>query len=145
MKKKQVAATKLKATHQIRVRFNETDPLGIVWHGNYIKYFEDGREAFGRKFGISYLDVHKHGFATPIVKSSCEHKLPLKYGELANIEATYINSPAAKMIFSYSITNEAGNIVCIGETVQVFVDDNGILSLTNPSFFEEWKQQMDID
>ena len=41
----------------ITVRFSETDPLGIVWHGNYIKYFEDGREAFGRKYRISYLDV----------------------------------------------------------------------------------------
>ena len=50
--------TKLKETYKpidlsesliITVRFSETDPLGIVWHGNYIKYFEDGREAFGRK------------------------------------------------------------------------------------------------
>ena len=144
MKQKNAAITTLKATQKIRIRFNETDPLGIVWHGNYIKYFEDGREAFGRKFGISYLDVHKYGFATPIVKSSCEHKLPLKYGEIANIEATYINSPAAKMIFTYKITNNEGKTVCIGETVQVFVDDKGELSLTNPTFFEEWKQKMKL-
>ena len=37
----------------VRVRFNETDVLGVVWHGNYIKFFEDGREAFGREHGIS--------------------------------------------------------------------------------------------
>jgi len=46
-------------TYEIRVRFVETDPLGIVWHGNYIQYFEDGREAFGRHHGISYLDPKK--------------------------------------------------------------------------------------
>ena len=46
----------------ITVRFSETDPLGIVWHGNYIKYFEDGREAFGRKYGISYLNVEREGY-----------------------------------------------------------------------------------
>ena len=50
-----------------QVRFNETDALGIVWHGNYITYFEDGREAFGREHGISYLDVQQHGYTTPIV------------------------------------------------------------------------------
>ena len=48
---------KLKETTNIRVRFNETDPLGIVWHGNYLKYFEDGREAFGKEFGMEYLDM----------------------------------------------------------------------------------------
>jgi acyl-CoA thioester hydrolase len=146
MKRKTVAATHLKATYEIRVRFNETDPLGIVWHGNYIKYFEDGREAFGRKFDISYINVKDNGFATPIVKSSCAHKLPLKYGEVAIIETTFINSPAAKMIFAYKITNKHGNIVCIGETTQVFVDfKTNELSLTNPTFFKSWKQKMEID
>ena len=67
----------LKVSHKIRVRFNETDPLGIVWHGYYLHYFEDGREAFGRKFGISYLDIKKHGFAAPIIKTNTDHKLPL--------------------------------------------------------------------
>ncbi|WP_103069767.1 acyl-CoA thioesterase [Aquimarina sediminis] len=145
MKKKEHAdATKYKATYDIRIRFNETDPLGIVWHGYYIHYFEDGREAFGRKYGISYLDVQKNGYATPIVKSLCEHKLPLRYGEIATIETTFVNTSAAKMIFLYKILNAEGNIVCTGETVQVFVDDKGELSLTNPPFFEIWKQQMEI-
>lgn len=143
-KKKLVTTTKLTETYDIRVRFNETDPLGIVWHGYYIHYFEDGREAFGRKYGISYLDVNKKGYATPIVKSSSEHKLPLRYGDIATIETTFINTPAAKMIFSYKIKNAEGKVVCSGETVQVFVDDKGELSLTNPEFYETWKQQMNL-
>ena len=57
---------KLKETTNIRVRFNETDSLGIVWHGNYITYFEDGREDFGIKTGISYLDIKKS--AAPLRK-----------------------------------------------------------------------------
>ena len=145
MKKKSSNATHLKTSFEIRIRFNETDPLGIVWHGNYIKYFEDGREAFGRKYGITYLDVKENGFATPIVKSSCEHKLPLKYGELAIIETTFINSPAAKMIFEYAIKNKEGKVVCIGKTTQVFVDfKTNELALTNPPFYENWKQKMEL-
>ena len=145
MKKKELTTvTKLTETYDIRVRFNETDPLGIVWHGYYIHYFEDGREAFGRKYGISYLDVKKNGYATPIVKSSCEHKLPLRYGDVATIETTFINTPAAKMIFSYKIMNAEGNVVCLGETVQVFINDDGELSLPNPEFYEAWKQRMNL-
>lgn len=131
---------------EIRVRFNETDPLGIVWHGNYITYFEDGREAFGRHHGLSYLDQKEYGFATPIVKSECEHKRPLKYGEIATIKTTFIDSPAAKMIFKYEIFNAKKEVVCEGKTVQVFVDKcgEGELSLTLPLFFENWKRKVGL-
>jgi len=56
--------TEISFTSEIRVRFAETDPLGIVWHGNYIQYFEDGREAFGRHHGIAYLDHKAAGYTT---------------------------------------------------------------------------------
>ena len=126
------------------VRFNETDPLGIVWHGNYITYFEDGREAFGRHFGISYLDIQKSGFVTPIIKSVCEHKFPLKYGNICRIETTFEDTLAAKMIFKFKIFNQDEKLVCIGETIQVFLDNKGDLMLTLPPFFEEWKKKVGL-
>lgn len=126
------------------VRFSEVDSLGIVWHGNYIIYFEDGREAFGIKHGISYLDVQKQGFTTPIVKSYCEHKLPLKYGESARIETSFVDSPAAKMIFRFRIFNTQDQLVCFGETTQVFLDKEGNLVLNIPAFFENWKRKVGL-
>jgi acyl-CoA thioester hydrolase len=137
-------ANALTVSHDIRVRFNETDPLGIVWHGYYITYFEDGREAFGRQHGISYLDILETGFTTPIVKSTCEHKLSLRYGDVARIETTIVDTPAAKMIFRYTIYDAKNEIACIGETVQVFLDSQGELMLTNPPFYEEWKLKMGL-
>jgi acyl-CoA thioester hydrolase len=134
----------LTVTQEIRVRFNETDPLGIVWHGYYITYFEDGREAFGRQHGISYLDIFDSGFTTPIVKSICKHKLPLRYGDVARIETTIVDTPAAKMIIRYKIFNANNEISCTGETVQVFLDKNGELMLTNPLFYEEWKRKVGL-
>lgn len=131
-------------TQEIRVRFNETDPLGIVWHGCYITYFEDGREAFGRKHGISYLDVHQHNYTTPIVQSSCEHKLPLRYGDVARIETTIVDTPAAKMIFRYKIFDPNNNLACTGETVQVFLNQESELLLTNPAFYEAWKRKVGL-
>ncbi len=131
-------------TSEVRVRFAETDPLGIVWHGNYIQYFEDGREAFGRHHGISYLDQKDNNFSTPIVESKCEHKLPLTYGDVATIKTTYVNSEAAKMIFKYEIFNPDGQVVCKGKTVQVFVELGGELSLLAPQFFMDWKKKVGL-
>ena len=64
---------------EILVRFNEADPLGIVWHGHYIRYFEDGREAFGNKYGIGYLDFYREGLIVPIVNVQCDFKRSLRY------------------------------------------------------------------
>lgn len=131
-------------TSQIRVRFVETDPMGIVWHGNYIQYFEDGREAFGRHHGISYLDQKENGFTSPIVKSSSEHKHPLRFGEVATIKTIFIDSPAAKMVFKYEIYNEKNQIVCTGKTTQVFLGKDDNLFLHLPPFFEAWKKKVGL-
>lgn len=141
MKKYEKNDIKLSFTTEIWVRFNETDPLGIVWHGNYIKYFEDGREAFGRHYGISYLDVKQNGYATPIVKTICEHKKMIKYGEKITIQTDYIETQAAKMIFRFKIYNQEGDLACLGETTQVFMNLNGELSLYSPEFYQKWKEK----
>ena len=134
----------LTVSEEIRIRFNETDPLGIVWHGHYIVYFEDGREAFGRQHGLTYLDIQKAGFVTPIVKSTCEHFLPLKYGETFNIVTTFVNSVSAKLIYKYEIFNQQNQLVCSGETIQVFLDAENNLCLYNPEFFQAWKDKMGL-
>ncbi len=131
-------------TSEIRIRFAECDPLGIVWHGNYIQFFEDGREAFGRHHGISYLDQKANNFSTPVVSSKCEHKLPLRYGDVAIINTTFVDSLAAKMIFKYEILNPDKQMVCLGETIQVFVELGGELSLIIPDFFRKWKIKMNL-
>ncbi|GGH38526.1 4-hydroxybenzoyl-CoA thioesterase [Mangrovimonas yunxiaonensis] len=147
MKRKTLSNHKqISHTSKVRIRFVETDPLGIVWHGNYIQYFEDGREAFGRHHGISYLDQKKYGFATPIVKSSTDHKLPLRYGDVATIKTIFVDSPAAKMVFHYEVYNQHGDLVCTGETIQVFVDKigEGDLALAAPEFFINWKKNVGL-
>lgn len=131
---------------EIMVRFNEADPLGIVWHGHYIRYFEDGREAFGYKHGLSYLDVYKHGFVIPVVSVQCDFKRSLRYGDMVRIETRYIPTEAAKMKFQYRLFNVAnGELVATGSSVQVFLEkENSVLQLANPPFFEEWKNKCGV-
>ncbi len=131
-------------TSPLSIRFNEVDSLGIVWHGHYISYFEDGRESFGMEHGLTYLDIHGHGYTTPIVKSTCEHKLPLKYGDNARIETSLLDTKAAKIIYRYRILNDNNQVVCLGETIQVFLDSSGNLQLYTPDFFQQWKNRLDF-
>ncbi len=134
----------LMSSTEIKVRFSECDPLQIVWHGNYLKYFEDAREDFCIKNKISYLDAKTQGYSTPIVKSVCNHHLPLKYGERCKVETSYIPSPAAKLIFRYRVYSDE-KLVCTGETVQVFLDETGKLALSYPQFILDWKLKMGIE
>ena len=128
---------------EIPVRFNEADPLGIVWHGHYIRYFEDGREAFGNTHGLRYLDFYKQGYVVPIVSVACDYKLSLRYGDKMIVETKYIPCEAAKIIFHYVIYNAVNNVlVAKGSSVQVFLDkEKSLLQLTNPPFFETWKKE----
>lgn len=127
----------------ILVKFNEADPLGIVWHGHYIRYFEDGREAFGEKYGLRYLDIYKEGYTVPVVNVQCNYKRSLRYGDRVVVETTYVNTAAAKIRFDYKLYNfTTGELVADGSSLQVFLDvPTSTLQLTIPSFFEKWKAQ----
>ena len=57
----------LKVTIKVPVRFSEMDPIRVIWHGNYLKYLEDAREAFGREYGLSYKRMVDSGYYCPIL------------------------------------------------------------------------------
>jgi acyl-CoA thioester hydrolase len=126
---------------EIVVRFNEADPLGIVWHGHYIRYFEDGRESFGNTHGLRYLDFYRQGVVVPVVSIQCDYKSPLRYGEKVVVETTFDPCDAARVQFSYQLFNaETQALVATGSSVQVFLDrGTNALQLTNPAFYEDWK------
>ncbi len=131
---------------EVLVRFNEADPLGIVWHGHYIRYFEDGREAFGIKHGLGYLEVYKKGFVIPVVSVHCDFKRSLRYGDRVIVETTFIPTEAAKLKFNFRLFNAVTNeIVATGSSVQVFLDkESSTLQLANPPFFEDWKKSHNL-
>jgi acyl-CoA thioester hydrolase len=137
----------LREQTEVIVRFNEADPLGIVWHGHYLRYFEDGREAFGKKYGVSYLDFYHQGYAVPVVSVQCDYKRPLRYGNSVIVEATLVNTPAAKMLFEYKMFDaEKKILVATGSSVQVFVDIKTFeLHLTIPSFYQAWKKKWNLE
>lgn len=129
----------------LRVRFSEIDSMQIVWHGEYVRYFEDGREAFGKQYGLDYMSIYREGYMVPIVDLTCQFKQSLSFGEEAIIETRYIACDAAKIHFEYVIYRATDqSVVATGSTIQVFLNLNKELELVNPPFYTEWKKKWNI-
>lgn len=106
----------------LRVRYGETDQMGVVYHGNYAQYFEIGRVEWLRKFGVSYKQMEEEGLMLPVISLNTEFKKPARYDDLIKVETRLVKLPSAKIEFEYKITNQAGEILTRGNTVLVFMD-----------------------
>ena len=107
---------------QIRVRYGETDQMGVVYHGNYPLYLEIGRIEWLRKLGISYKNMEENGVMLPVVSLTVNYKKPACYDDLINVKTKLKNRPTAKIEFEYEISNEKGEILTTASTILVFVD-----------------------
>ena len=130
------------AETEFKVRFSEVDSLRIVWHGNYLKYFEEAREAFGKKYDISYLDYFEKKILAPIVHVDCDYKLPLVYGDEAIAKAILVDTEAAKIVFNFEIYRKSDlKLMATGQSIQVFLNEDRELLLTLPPFIIDWKKK----
>ena len=135
----------LKDRTEVKVRFGEVDSMGIVWHGNYVKYIEEGRESFGHKYGISYLDIYAHDVMAPVVKMNIDFKKQVQYGDKLIIETEYVDTAAAKIIFNYKIFRKSDSeLMAIASTTQVFIDLNREMILYPPDFVLDWKKKLGL-
>ena len=135
----------LKDRTEIKVRFGEVDSMGIVWHGNYVKYIEEGRESFGKKYGISYIDIYANDVMTPVVNKNVDFKRQVQYGEKLIIETEFVDQQAAKIVFRFRIFRKSDNeLVATAETTQVFIDMNREILLYHPDFVLDWKRKVGL-
>jgi acyl-CoA thioester hydrolase len=130
------------STVEIPIRFSEVDSMNIVWHGNYVKYIEDGREDFGKKYGISYQNIKDFGFAMPIVNLEISYKKSLKMDQSVIVKTIYVPSNSAKLIFNYELYDpKTSRIICTAKTTQVFLDSDNNMQLFAPIFYQKWKSK----
>ncbi len=107
---------------QLRVNYFDTDKMGVVWHGNYIKYFEIAREELFRSVGLPYDEVEKAGVMMPIVDVAVEYRLPAHYNEVLNAEARVLEAPRSRIRVEYTISNAQGEVNVSGHTTLAFID-----------------------
>ncbi len=127
-----------------RVRFEEVDSMGVVWHGCYPSYFEEGRVALGRRYGISYSDFIREQIPVPVRQMQIDYHRPLRFDEEFEIRTTLHWSEAARINFEYEICTAPDQLVCTGCTVQLMLDRDFNVLLAPPPFFaaflKKWKQ-----
>ena len=107
---------------KVRVRYAETDQMGVVYHGNYAQYFEMGRVEWLRNLGLSYAYMEKNGIMLPVVSLTLNYKKPARYDDLLIVRTILKKQESVKIEFDYEIYSEEGELLTTGNSVLVFVD-----------------------
>ena len=106
---------------EVRVRYSETDQMGVVYPGNYIPYFEIGRVEWLRNKGISYKSMEESGIALPIVSMNINYKKSARYDELLTVHTTFKSQSSVKIEFDCAIYNEAKELLTTAHFILVFL------------------------
>jgi len=107
---------------QIRVRYGETDQMGVVYHGNYASYLEVARVEWLRNMGVSYKSIEEKGIILPVVSLNINYKKPVYYDDVITIKTTLQNKPSVRLDFFYEIINSQKEIITTATTTLVFVN-----------------------
>lgn len=127
-----------------RVRFNEADPMAIVWHGRYPLFFEEAAEELGRRCGLSYSDFFKAGVRAPVVELHIDYFQPLFLDEEFTIKASLIWHEGSRLNTEYQLIKQNGSLASSAYMVQLFSDHRtGEAYMVSPELLERcrarWK------
>lgn len=108
-------------TTQLRVRYYETDKMGVVHHSNYIRWFEMGRTELLRSLGSTYKGVEEAGLMLPVIHLDCTYLKPAFYDDLVEIITKVSSYTGVKIMFSYQLMRE-GELLVTGTTTHCWTD-----------------------
>jgi acyl-CoA thioester hydrolase len=110
-------------TTDIRVRYAETDGMRVVYHGNYLTYFEEARTNLFRTIGIVYSEIEKTGVYLVVLEASIKYRRAALYDDILHVKATLAELPSMKLIINYEITkNDENEILVTGQTAHAFTN-----------------------
>jgi acyl-CoA thioester hydrolase len=138
---------KLEHTERVQVRFSDIDAMVCVWHGSYVRYFEDGREAFGRHYaGLGYAGIMQSGIMAPVVDLQVKYYAQLTLNDVALITTRYVYHPGARIDFTYEIHRERDGLLCAaGRTTQLFIAPNGEHLVEVPDYYQAWRRKWGVE
>lgn len=114
--------SKIPFKSQVKVRYGETDQMGVVYHGNYAQYFEIARIDWLNNLGVSYKSMEDNGVMLPVITLLTNFKRSAYFDDLLTITTTLKEIPSVKIIFEYEVHNQNGELLTTGETTLVFVN-----------------------
>jgi acyl-CoA thioester hydrolase len=107
---------------EIRVRYGETDQMGVVYHANYAIYFEVGRTEWLREFGLSYSAMEVEGIMLPVISLSINYKNSARYDDRLKVITKLKKLPTASIEFDYELRKLDGELLATGNTILAFID-----------------------
>jgi acyl-CoA thioester hydrolase len=120
----------------VRVRYADTDQMGMAYHGNYVRWFEVGRTEMLRAQGMSYREVEEAGFRMPVLEVSCRYLTPARYDDELAIETVLAELGRASLRFEYRVVRLADGELLARGTRHCFLDSAG-RAVRPPAFFRE--------
>lgn len=124
-----------------RVRFVETDMMGVVHHANYLRWFEMGRVAYLRHCGITLGELMEAGVVFPITEVNCTYKNSCTFDDEFEVRVKMTGFNKAKMEFSYEVIRlRDGAVAVTGHTRNVFTDKEGHIIRLEPKWYDKIQQ-----
>ncbi|RDY61307.1 acyl-CoA thioesterase [Flagellimonas nanhaiensis] len=121
-------------SHSFRVRYGETDQMGVVYHGNYAQYLEMGRVEWLRALGVTYRSMEENGIMLPVISLHINYKKSALYDDLITVETSLKKIPQVKIEFDYEIYNENRELLATANTVLAFMDKNNNKPIKCPDY-----------
>lgn len=132
-----------KNTTTIRVRYSETDQMGIVYYGNYPQYLEQGRTEWLRNMGFSYRWMEENGIQLPVTELYIKYKAPARYDDIIYITTSLKKIPTFKIEFDYQIHNNEGLLLIDATTTLAFINTKTNKLMRAPSYLIKAIEKID--
>ena len=126
-----------KFSTNVRVRYGETDQMGVVYHGNYASYFEISRTEWLRNLGVTYKELENKGIMLPVISLFFNFIKSAKYDDVLTINVILKKKPLVKIEFDYEIYNQKKEKISTGNSVLAFMDMKTNKPLRCPNYILE--------
>lgn len=127
--------------HKHRAIYADTDQMGVVYYGNYARFFEIGRTEALRALGIAYADLEKAGIIMPVTRMNTKYLRSILYDDMVTIRTLVKNMPNRIITFHHELINEKEELLCEAETQLVFMNSTTKKIVQAPASLQEKFQQ----
>lgn len=122
----------------IEVRYQETDQMGVVYHANYLVWFEIGRTKLIEELGFRYADMEKNNVVSPVIDAHISYKDAIRYGESVTLETWLEKYDGIRSVYGYNVIGENDKIAVTGSTEHVIVKKDTFRPLSLRKAFPDW-------
>lgn len=126
--------------NKIEVRYQETDQMGVVYHGNYLVWFEIGRTKYLESLGLKYIELEGLGYYSPVIDINVHYKKPLTYGQTATIKTSVKSYDGIRTVYAYEIFDEEGTLSVTGSSTHVVVRKDNFTPVLMRRVYPHWHQ-----